>query len=84
MTSSAAGWSLLNSIVGWNNTATVGSILMYVFCWLAIATYSVYARWQEPRLRLVLPSFASRNASRVLWESGRAGRRHASAGRVEA
>ncbi|KAE8249468.1 hypothetical protein A4X03_0g6604 [Tilletia caries] len=95
-TSSAGGWSLLNSIVGWNNTATVGSILMYVFYWLPIATYLVYACWQEGRLRLVLPSFASRNASRMLWESGRAktrrvameerraGRRHASVSRVEA
>ncbi|KAE8270144.1 hypothetical protein A4X09_0g2214 [Tilletia walkeri] len=95
-TGTAGGWSLLNSIVGWNNTATVGSILMYVFYWLAIATYLVYACWQEGRLRLSLPSFATRSSRKIIWESGRAktrrvaieerraNRQHASVSRVEA
>ncbi|KAK0545182.1 hypothetical protein OC844_007387 [Tilletia horrida] len=80
-TGSAGGWALLNSIVGWNNTATVGSILMYVFYWLAVASYLIYACWQEGRLRLVLPSFSRSSSSsssrrsgsgKVIWESGRA------------
>lgn len=25
-----SGWAILNSLVGWNNTATYGSVLMYV------------------------------------------------------
>ncbi|KAE8233201.1 hypothetical protein CF326_g1758 [Tilletia indica] len=95
-TGAAGGWALLNSIVGWNNTATVGSILMYVFYWLAVATYLVYACWQEGRLRFSLPSFATRSSSKIIWESGRAktrrvaieerraNRQHASVSRIEA
>jgi hypothetical protein len=28
---------LFNAIFGWNNTATLGSVLIYVFYWLAVA-----------------------------------------------
>lgn len=34
-----SGWSVLNGIVGWNNTATLGTILTYILYWLAIAIY---------------------------------------------
>ncbi|KAK0547138.1 hypothetical protein OC845_004242 [Tilletia horrida] len=71
-TSSAGGWSLLNSLVGWNNTATIGSILMYVLYWLTITTYLIYSAWQEGRLRLVLPTFSRQRSSKIIWESGRA------------
>ena len=28
--SGGSGWSILNALVGWNNTATLGSVLAYV------------------------------------------------------
>jgi len=34
-----SGWSILNSLVGWNNTATLGTILAYILFWVAIAVY---------------------------------------------
>ncbi|KAL9939967.1 hypothetical protein V8E36_000672 [Tilletia maclaganii] len=73
-TNSGGAWSLLNTLVGWNNTATVGSILMYVFYWLAIVAYLVYATWSEGRLRLALPSTSKKSggSGRVFWESGKA------------
>ena len=40
---------LFNAILGWNNTATLGSILAYVFYWLVIAATLVYLKWSEGR-----------------------------------
>lgn len=30
------GWQIFNAILGWNNTATLGSILSYVLYWVAV------------------------------------------------
>lgn len=43
------GWAILNSLVGWNNTATVGTILAYIFYWLTIASYLIYSSYSEKR-----------------------------------
>jgi high-affinity iron transporter len=40
---------LFNAIFGWNNTATLGSVLIYVFYWLAVAAALVYLKWKEGR-----------------------------------
>ncbi|KAL4400560.1 ferrous iron transmembrane transporter [Malassezia pachydermatis] len=37
-----SGWSILNSLVGWNNTATISTILSYILYWIAIAIYLCY------------------------------------------
>lgn len=42
-----SGWAILNSLFGWNNTATVGSILSYIFYWLAVISYLVYSHFRE-------------------------------------
>ncbi|WFD24806.1 hypothetical protein MEQU1_003511 [Malassezia equina] len=34
-----SGWSILNALVGWNNTATLGTILSYILFWWAIIVY---------------------------------------------
>lgn len=44
------GWLIFNSIFGWTNNATVGTILSYVFYWLAVIAALVYMKWQEGRL----------------------------------
>ncbi|CEH17046.1 IRON TRANSPORTER FTH1 [Ceraceosorus bombacis] len=56
-TTSSGGWGILNSLVGWNNTATIGSVLAYVFYWLAITAYLGYAAWKEGRLAKVVRKF---------------------------
>lgn len=66
-TGSGQGWGVLNSLVGWNNTATYGSIFMYVGYWIAVSTYLWYCIWKEGRLRLSW-------RGRTVWESARARR----------
>lgn len=59
------GWGILNSLVGWNNTATYGSVFMYVGYWLAVAGYLWYQIWREGRLALIV-------GGKTYWESKRA------------
>lgn len=59
------GWGILNSLVGWNNTATYGSIIMYVAYWLVVAGYLWWQMWREGRLAL-------RCNGSTYWESKRA------------
>ncbi|RSH80077.1 high-affinity iron permease [Saitozyma podzolica] len=40
---------IFNAIFGWNNTATLGTKLIYVFYWLAMAVTLVYRKWKEGR-----------------------------------
>lgn len=42
-----SGWSVLNSLVGWNNTANLGSVLVYILYWMAIVLYLVYCLVDE-------------------------------------
>lgn len=57
---------MLNSLTGYNNTWTYGSTLTYVFYWLFIIGYLLYAFWSEGRLALTLPG-----SKKHLWESKR-------------
>lgn len=43
---------IFNAILGWNNNATLGSVLMYVFYWLLIVVTLVYLKWKEGRMSL--------------------------------
>ncbi|WRT64504.1 uncharacterized protein IL334_001436 [Kwoniella shivajii] len=58
------GWQIFNAIFGWNNTATVGSILGYVFYWIVIMITLVYLRWSEGRFALVYPT---RQNGSIAW-----------------
>ncbi|ODN78052.1 hypothetical protein L202_05133 [Cryptococcus amylolentus CBS 6039] len=44
------GWQIFNAILGWNNTATLGSILSYVFYWILVAVTLVVLKWKEGRI----------------------------------
>ncbi|BGP14690.1 hypothetical protein JCM10213_006230 [Rhodosporidiobolus nylandii] len=46
---SGQGWSIFNAILGWQNTATLGSILSYTFYWLLVIVSLVYMKWSEGR-----------------------------------
>lgn len=45
-------YQLLNSIFGWNNTATQGTIAIYILYWAAIVTHLVYLKWKEGRIEV--------------------------------
>ncbi|WWD00894.1 hypothetical protein V866_007832 [Kwoniella sp. B9012] len=59
------GWQIFNAIFGWNNTATLGSILGYVFYWILIIVTLVYLRWKEGRFTLVYPSY---QGGSLVWQ----------------
>ena len=44
------GWQIFNSIFGWNNNATIGTILSYVLYWIAVIFALVYHKWNEGRV----------------------------------
>ena len=46
------GWSIFNAIFGWTNSATIGSVLSYVFYWLAVMVVLVIMKWKEGRVKL--------------------------------
>ncbi|KAM0788269.1 hypothetical protein ACM66B_001418 [Microbotryomycetes sp. NB124-2] len=45
----SGGWGVFNAILGWTNNATIGTILSYVFYWLAVIVALVYMKWSEGR-----------------------------------
>ena len=47
------GWMIFNAIFGWTNSASVGTVLAYVFYWLAVIAALVRMKWREGRTTLV-------------------------------
>ncbi|TFK41496.1 Ftr1 protein [Crucibulum laeve] len=47
------GWSIFGAIFGWTNNATVGSILAYVFYWLAVIVVLVFMKFKEGRTKIL-------------------------------
>lgn len=45
-------YQLLNSIFGWNNTATQGTIAIYILYWAAIVAHLTYLKWKEGRIEV--------------------------------
>jgi high-affinity iron transporter len=48
-TAENGGWQIFNAILGWNNTATIGTIVSYCLYWIAVAFALVYMHWKEKR-----------------------------------
>ncbi|KAG1106280.1 hypothetical protein G6F42_016814 [Rhizopus arrhizus] len=48
-TDTNGGWEIFNAILGWNNTATIGTIVSYWLYWIAVAFALVYMNWKERR-----------------------------------
>ncbi|KIS01625.1 high-affinity iron transporter [Cryptococcus deuterogattii 2001/935-1] len=44
------GWQIFNAILGWNNTASLGSILSYCSYWIAVIIGLAVMKWHEGRL----------------------------------
>ncbi|KZS97465.1 Ftr1 protein [Sistotremastrum niveocremeum HHB9708] len=47
------GWSIFGAIFGWTNTATVGTVLSYVFYWICVIVVLVYMKWSEGRTKVL-------------------------------
>lgn len=43
----SSGWSIFNAIFGWTNSATLGSILSYIFYWIAVMVTLVIMKYRE-------------------------------------
>ncbi|KAI7900828.1 iron permease FTR1 family-domain-containing protein [Cokeromyces recurvatus] len=43
------GWQIFNAILGWNNTATYGTIISYCLYWILISHALIYMYWKERR-----------------------------------
>ncbi|KAF9226368.1 Ftr1 protein [Gyrodon lividus] len=72
--SSTGSWSLFNAILGWENSATLGSILAYVFYWLAVIVVLVYLKFKEGRMKLLGLESANGKRRRQLRESRQLGK----------
>lgn len=48
-----SGWSIFAAIFGWTNSATIGSVLSYVFYWVAVMVVLVYLKFKEGRTKLL-------------------------------
>ncbi|KAJ9107945.1 hypothetical protein QFC19_002688 [Naganishia cerealis] len=44
------GWQIFNAIFGWNNNASIGTILGYCMYWIAIMVALIYIKWSEGRV----------------------------------
>jgi high-affinity iron transporter len=47
------GWSIFQAILGWTHNATVGSVLAYVFFWVAVIVVLVAMKFREGRTTLL-------------------------------
>lgn len=46
------GWTMFNAIFGWTNNATIGTVLAYVFYWLAAMVCLVFLKYKEGRTKV--------------------------------
>jgi len=47
------GWLIFGAIFGWTNSATLGSVLSYVFYWMAAIVTLVIIKWREGRVKIL-------------------------------
>ncbi|KAF8490611.1 iron permease FTR1 [Gautieria morchelliformis] len=43
------GWNIFAALFGWTNSATLGTVLSYVFYWMAVIAALIYLKWREGR-----------------------------------
>ncbi|CDH55156.1 plasma membrane iron permease [Lichtheimia corymbifera JMRC:FSU:9682] len=52
-TDTNGGWQIFNAILGWNNTATIGTIVSYCLYWVLVAACLVYMYYKERRRAII-------------------------------
>ncbi|KAJ3889863.1 iron permease FTR1 [Lentinula edodes] len=63
-----SGWSIFNAIFGWTNSATLGSVLSYVFYWVAVIVTLIIMKFQEGRATLFGYESSAGRARRIRRE----------------
>ncbi len=67
------GWSIFSAIFGWTNSATIGSVLAYIFYWLSVIVVLVYNKYREGRTTFLGRESAMGRKRRVRQEEREAG-----------
>ena len=67
------GWTIFSAIFGWTNSATLGSVLAYVFYWLAVVVTLVSMKFTEGRTKLLGKESAMGRRRRERKEAAEAG-----------
>ncbi|KAJ3713162.1 iron permease FTR1 [Lentinula raphanica] len=63
-----SGWSIFNAIFGWTNSATLGSVLSYVFYWIAVIVTLIIMKYKEGRTTLFGRESTAGRARRIRRE----------------
>jgi len=63
------GWSVFNALFGWTNSASLGSVLSYVFYWIAVIVTLVVMKYREGRSKLFGRESAAGTRRRTLREA---------------
>ncbi len=45
----SGGWGIFNSLFGWQNSATYGSVISYNVYWIAVILGFLYLAWKESK-----------------------------------
>lgn len=57
------GWGIFNSLFGWQNSATYGSVISYNLYWLVVIAGFLYLAFKEKRARTLQASDAESDSS---------------------
>ena len=41
------GWTIFAALFGWSNNASIGTVLGYVFYWVAVVVVLIYMKYKE-------------------------------------
>ncbi|KAK0215677.1 Ftr1 protein [Armillaria fumosa] len=72
------GWSVFNALFGWTNSATLGTVLSYVFYWLAVIVTLMFLKVKEGRSKFFGYESATGARRRIRREETLASGAHAS------
>ncbi|KAK0482374.1 Ftr1 protein [Armillaria novae-zelandiae] len=72
------GWSVFNALFGWTNSATLGTVLSYVFYWLAVIVTLLFLKVKEGRSKFLGYESATGVRRRIRREEKLASGAHAS------
>ncbi|KAJ2961501.1 hypothetical protein NQZ79_g3314 [Umbelopsis isabellina] len=71
-TNTNGGWQIFNAILGWNNTATIGSITSYCLYWVAVSLALVYLHFKEKRDEARAPKHSKEDADEAVRKAAEA------------
>ncbi|KAI9444230.1 iron permease FTR1 [Lactarius indigo] len=63
------GWLIFSAIFGWTNSATLGTVLSYVFYWIATIVTLVVLKWREGRIQILGLESSAGRARRLRQET---------------